>query len=248
MTKKLKNTETEAALPSAAILAAFGVVEVEGPTEKIDTLLAAAGRAIPTYQAHRARFLALPGFDAASCDALPALTSELAGAEKAWRLCRQAKTETDRTSLRKEAEALRAAVLAGGRFLFRRPADAAHLAKVNYIAEGDDLPDLIQDMTDCAELVDAHPELGPLLASALKGTANVAARARELHDQLLTRSEPVDADAKKRARDQAAKALVLVLAELRAAAQFVFRDEPTNLRDFRHPTTVAKSRKPKTPA
>ncbi|HEU4409920.1 MAG TPA: hypothetical protein VFS43_31995, partial [Polyangiaceae bacterium] len=195
------------------------------PGLPVRVLLLEAEQVRKAAQAHRATLEALPGFAPRYLRDLPGLIEHLAEAEQAWGSQRYAKARGSRGALRKEAEGLRSAIRNAGRYLLRR--DAGAQAELARIAEGGGLADLVQDLDDLADFVEAHAGAFAFDRRLPKDTPR---RARELAAEL--RATDRDDGGAIRARNLAAAALEFVLAEVRAAARYLFADAPRKLAPF----------------
>ncbi|HEU4408352.1 MAG TPA: hypothetical protein VFS43_24020 [Polyangiaceae bacterium] len=199
-------------------------------------LLLEAERLRKAAEAYAAQLKKLPGFVADHLRDLPALIEHLSDAERAWGRARFAKTQSSRGALRKEAEELRSAVMNAGRYLLRR--DAAAQAELDRISEGEGLADLVQDLDDLADFVEAH---AAVFALDRRLPEQAPERARKLADEL--RQIDLDDGGSMRARNLAAAALDFVLGEVRAAARYLFADEPRVLAPFLSRYETLRSRR-----
>jgi hypothetical protein len=197
----------------------------ERPSLPVRVLLLEADRLRKAAHASAAQLKKLPGFIAAHLHDLPALIEHLSDTEKLWGRTRFAKTQSSRGALRKEAEELRSTIMNAGRYLLRR--DATAQAELARIGEGEGLADLIQDLDDLADFVEAHASTFALDRRLPKKASQ---RARQLADE-LREADPGDGGAM-RARNLAAAALDFVVGEVRAAARYLFSDEPRMLAPF----------------
>jgi hypothetical protein len=197
----------------------------ERPSLPVRVMLLEAERLRKAAEAYAAQLKKLPGFGAEYLRDLPALIEHLAEAETSWGRARFAKTQSSRGALRKEAEGLRSAVMNAGRYLLRRDAEAqAELARID---EGEGLADLVQDLDDLADFVEAHASVFALDRRLPKKAPE---RARQLAAEL--REVDLDDGGSMRVRNLAASALDFVLGEVRAAARYLFADEPRILAPF----------------
>ncbi len=214
------------------------------PSLPVRVVLLEAERLHKAAAPYAAQLKKLPGFVADHLRDLPALIELLSEAEKAWGRARFAKSQSSRGALRKEAEALRSSLMNAGRYLLRR--DAAAQIELARIAEGEGLADLVQDLDDLADFVEARAATFALDRRLPK---RAPARARELAAE-LREVDPGDGGLMS-ARNLAFGALDFVLGEVRAAARYLFADEPRTLAPFlsRHEALRAQRsrarRKPK---
>lgn len=126
---------------------------------------------------YRAKVLRLPDFDATCLGELKVRAEWLIDADLALGKARKAQARrTGGDEPVAKAIRLRADVIAGGRFLFRKNPDA--LALLASIAEGDGIDDLVTDMGDLADFTEANAQtfaldekLPPNVHEVLRGLA-----------------------------------------------------------------------------
>jgi hypothetical protein len=213
------------------------------PSASVDVLVLEAEQ-IARAGAKLARELAkLPGFDMSDLELLEPVAEEVAQAERAWRKARLAEAADGHKESRKEAERLRASLLAAGRYLFRK--DDRALRELDAIAEGDGIADLIADLRELATFVRAR---AAVFAAAPGLDGDLPARLTELADELARvpdRSEALEAQAR---RNQLVAVLEGMLKEVRAAARFLLRDKPKRLGPFLSLSAKERARRRRVPA
>jgi hypothetical protein len=152
-------------------------------------------------------------------------------AEAAWQALRAAATTSDVTSVRRDAEALKADFMAAGRYFLR--ADAGIQTRLDRIQEGTGDVDLADDLRKLAELVTGA-------ASALKKAKlpkGAPARAGALADDLSAavtsrRVDPGSKDAQS-LRNRAYYYLQLAIDDIRAAGRYGYRNSQAKRALFR---------------
>ncbi|MBS2026322.1 MAG: hypothetical protein JST54_00340 [Deltaproteobacteria bacterium] len=174
----------------------------------------------------RPRFQKLPDFNLADLDTLPARTDALDSAQKDWLDARLDKSSSTRskTGDRTAAEALRSKLMSAGRYLLRK--DPKAQAKLDQIAEGEGLADLIQDLKDLADFVEANAKV---FESAPNLPKDAAAQARTLAASLTDGVDSAGANDAQARRNQVFAVLESAVDEVRSAARFLFHDDPKAL-------------------
>lgn len=167
-------------------------------------------------------------------EALPVRRKVLETAEDLWSREKSAAMSGDQKELRKEAERLKRDIMAALRYFLRNASNGAEIEKrLDAIAEGTGLADLVSDLRQLSGLVEEHE--AALSKADLPKKA--ASRALSLSDA-LSGSVKAYSD-----NDEAQKAIDLrnrafwwlrdVVDEVRAAGRYVYRDHPKKLALFR---------------
>ena len=207
-----------------SILNAAGVTtksaNAESPGLPTATLFHEGGQAIEAYGKSRSKFAKVPTINVELTDAAKALLAHAKEADTAWSSVRFVKQKGENRALtRKAAEDYRSEVIRTSRFLFRN--DKSKLAEIERIAQGEGLADLIRDheelavlATDNADVYAQAPKLGDIPAQC---SAHAAA--------LKEKRDDTTAQELHQARNRAVVALELALAEIRAAARFLYEGD-----------------------
>lgn len=225
------------------VLAVLGislkVANAKSPGRSMDKFFFEGERAVTAYKGARAKFVKVPTFDAALADASLALLSHTKSAETAWASVRFVRLKGEGRALtRQEAERFRSLLIRTARFLYRR--DKAKLAEIDRIAEGEGLADLIRDLEELAVLLLPDAEL---FAGAR--VVDVVGQCTAFATALKAKSDSASAAALHQARNRAVLALDQSLAEIRAAARFLFEDDPAALAPYLVTHPQSRSRKQK---
>lgn len=176
----------------------------------------------------KSQLIKLKGFEMAHWTDLPAKIDALAKAERAWQQARHAPKEAGGLGAqRKEAEGLRAAVMGALRYLLRK--DAKAMAELDRIAEGEGLADLIADLEDLRALLEQHPGIAE---GAIGVPEDVLDRLGGLAAQLKKGSSTVEATALQERRNGLFILVEESVAELRAAARYLYQKDPKRLAPF----------------
>jgi hypothetical protein len=198
------------------------------PIVPVKVALLEAQRCWEAGQDAKAQLVKLKSFDMVHWTDLPARIDALAKAERAWQQTRHAPKEAGGVGAqRKEAEALRSAVMGALRYLLRK--DPKVMAELDRIAEGDGLADLIGDLEDLLALLEQHPGV---VDGAIGVPDDAPSRLAELAGLLKKRSSTVEATALQERRNGLFILVEESVAELRAAARYLFQKDPKRLAPF----------------
>ncbi len=204
-----------------SVLASQGIsVEVANarpPGLPMATFLLESETTTKAYAKASATFAKVPSFNASLANAAPALVAYAKDAEAAWSSVRFVKQKGEGRGLtRKDAEAYRSKVIRTARFLFRK--DAANLAELDRIAEGEGLADLIRDHEELATLATKN---AALFAQAPQ-LGDVVSKCTAFAETLKSKRDDTDAQSLHEARNRAVAALDAALDEIREAAKFLY--------------------------
>jgi hypothetical protein len=166
----------------------------------------------------------LPGFDPRDLDLVQTLARALNAIERDWQLSRTDLKLRSKKTVRQEAEALRAQLVASGRYLCR--GDAAALAEVERISRGQGLADLVQDLEDMPAHMATHAALWKL---DLHLPADAARRMRGYHDELAALVDSEGALAAREKRNLLFWALDASVTQVREAARYLLRGDRARL-------------------
>lgn len=213
------------------------------PTMPVGQALLEAERVYREAKGERGSFKKLPGFDIDDLDYLRDLLVALDDAEDAWRKHRLDRRSDPNTEARREAEDLRASAISSGRYLLRH--DPRAQAELDFIAEGEGLADLIQDLRDLNRFITAHSDA---YAGDLHLPEGAAARMLELATTLMASADNDQSRAALALRNRCYHALQHAVSEVRAAARYLFRGKPKRLDAFVATFAARKSTKRPAPA
>lgn len=200
----------------------------QDPPIPADVMLVEAARAAAAAKGARTVLGRLPEFDLRWVDQLPALICMGQDANSNWDTHRFARSlGTGRTKDRKAAEALRARVLAAGRYLFRRHPDV--VLELDRIAEGQGLPDLIADLRDLHRLTHGHRDVWAQDVALPQGALDSL---EPLANRLETLPEQDSARVAREGRNRVFALLGQWLEEVRMAARYLFATDPVKLKPF----------------
>ena len=178
-----------------------------------------------------AKQLVRAGLDPATVKELPQRIALVADAEKAWKKQVDRLTPHALRDAREEAAQLKTDLMAAGRYVLRRDAEAQK--DLDKIAAGEGLADLVRDLRDLAKFYTKR-------ANDLKTAdvpRNAIGRAKELAAHLSVAVATGSLDEKAREVHQhRVKALTMLddaTREIRAAGRYVFRTAPARLALFR---------------
>jgi len=207
-----------------AILKAAGITtksaNEEAPGLPTDTLFLEGEQAIEAYGKARVKFAKAPTINLTLTDAAKGLLAHTKEAETAWSSVRFVKQKGEGRELtRKAAEAYRGEVIRASRFLFRN--DKKKLAEIERIAEGQGLADLIRDHEELAVVAGNN---AAVYAQAPK-LGNIVEQCSAYAAALKMKRDDTTAQDLHQARNRAVVALELALAEIRAAARFLYDDD-----------------------
>ena len=220
--KKSETSPTGDALV-LAILKACGITtksaNAEAPGLPTDTLFLEGEQTIEAYGKARPKFAKVPTINLMLTDAAKPLLAHAKESETAWSSVRFVKQKGENRALtRKSAETHRNNVVRTSRFLFRN--DKKKLAEFERIAEGQGLADLIRDHEELAIIAGSNADV---YAQAPK-LGDIVEQSRAHAAALKTKRDDTEAQDLHQARNGAVVALELALAEIRAAARFLYDD------------------------
>jgi len=191
------------------------------PDTPVASMVVDAARIGAASRLMRARFTNLPDFDIGAVDGLASLSADLQEREIEWQRARGAGRAASLEKDRVAAGELRSDMMASARYRLRK--DPAAQKELDIIAEGDGLPDLVQDLRALARQRD-------LKSAKFAGDDSVppdaSARARGYADRLSAGTDGEAALAAQARRNVAAFALSEDLAEVREAGLFLLRKQP----------------------
>jgi hypothetical protein len=220
------NAKAKVAFDLAAAMLGIPAGSAEKPPSMpVRTAQLEAERLWAVAKPARAKFVALEDFPAETFDAIPHLITALSEAETNWQRARIAKQQKSLVALRKEAEDARRRVMATGRYRLRK--NAAAQLELDRIAEGDGLPDLIQDLNDLADFIGSHMDVMTRDKNITEATPG---QLRAMAQELGGGGE--DSEAALKALEHRNKVFVtldLALGEVRAAAGYLYIDDPKRL-------------------
>jgi len=203
-----------------------GSADTAPTTPVVESLLEARQVALAAFK-DRNLMAKLPGFEVRDIDDLRPLADALEVAEDAWRDQRLSKKGGGQGKSRAEAESLKTELMRSARYLLRK--DPEMLVRLNDIAAGDGLPDLIDDLGRLAKLVGEHAALFAADSGLPKNPAGVA---RSLAETLTNGVDSSAANAAQARRNLLAHAVDDAVHEIRAAAHFLFHGEPKKLAPY----------------
>lgn len=201
----------------------------KAPSMPVRTAQLEAERLWAVAKPARAKFVALEDFPADSFDAIPHLIAALGEAETDWQRKRIAKRQKSLGALRKQAEDARQKVMVVGRYRLRK--NAAAQLELDRIAEGDGLPDLIQDLLDLADFIGSHMDVMTRDKNITEATPGQLRETAQALNEGEDDSEP--ALKAREHRNQVFVALDEALGEVRAAAGYLYADDPKRLHPYR---------------
>ena len=163
---------------------------------------------------------------------LPAAIEAAREAQSRWIVVRDPSKPQGQREREDAGLALRRELVASCRWNLRD--DDRAQSVLDSIVQGDGLPDLVQDLRDLAMLIDLHPE-----AFDADGTFDAAAQAEqaralasEIAVGLAEDRASADQQAAKLLRDRAFTHLEELVADIRSAGRYAFRDVPRRLVAF----------------
>ena len=199
------------------------------PSRPVRTAQLEAERLWAVAKPSRPKFVALEDFPAESFDVIPHLITALGEAETDWQRKRIAKRQKSLVVLRKQAEDARQKVMVVGRYRLRK--NAAAQLELDRIAEGDGLPDLIQDLLDLADFIGSNMDVMTRDKNITEATPGQLRETAQALNKGEDDSEP--ALKAREHRNQVFVALDAALGEVRAAAGYLYDDDPKRLQPYR---------------
>ena len=213
---------------STALLGVPAEAAKEAPPMPVAVALLEGARLWAVASKTRAKFVALEEFPVETFDAIPHLLAALETTEKAWQRLRQTMKLKSLLAVRREAEALRRIVMVAGRYLLRKSA-AAQL-ELDRIQEGEGLSDLIQDLNDLADVIGSNMDV---MTRDEKITEATPGQLREMAQTLKDGEDSEAALKAQEHRNTVFAALDAALHEVRAAAGYLYADDPKRLQPYR---------------
>lgn len=166
------------------------------------------------------------GLDPALISSLRAAIAAARQAQSQWTIVRDRSKPRAQREREVAGEVLRRELVAAIRWNLHRDQQAQGV--LDRIAKGEGVPDLVQDLEDLAALITSHQA-----DFVLDTTFDAPARAEiartmasEISEGLALGRADVDQAASKRLRDRAYTHLVRVVAEIRRAGRYAFREQP----------------------
>lgn len=167
-------------------------------------------------------------------------------AQDQWDDDRQRRANSELKALRAAVEEKKRAAFAVLRYFCRH--DAEVQARLDEIAEGSGDADLIDDGHRLAKLVKANEARLNKAKLGAKASEALETASRKLADAVAEQSGDDDAADSVDLRNRAFWYLRASMDEIRAAARYVFRDDPRKLAKYRSTITLARARRPAKPA
>lgn len=228
--KPKKTAKTKVSFDLATAL--MGLPEGSGaksPSMPVRTAQLEGQRLWTTAKPMRAKFAALEDFDVEAFDSIPHLLTALGEAETDWQRKRIAKQQKSLVALRKQAEESRRKVMAAGRYRLRK--NAAAQLELDRIDEGEGLADLIQDLNDLADFIGSHMDVMTRDKNITEATPGQLRETAQALNEGEDDSEPA-LEALEH-RNKVFVALDEALREVRAAAGYLYTDDPKRLQPYR---------------
>lgn len=166
--------------------------------------------------------------------ALPERRKLVEIAEDAWSRARSSLMSDDQKALRKEAERLKRDMMAALRYFLRKAENSEEIDKrLDAIAEGTGLADLVSDLRQLSGLLDEYAEALAKADLPKKASTRALVLADALNGSASVFSASAEAQKAMDLRNRAFWWLREILDEVRAASRYVFRDHPKKLALFR---------------
>jgi hypothetical protein len=183
-------------------------------------------------------FTRLPDFDRVLFDAMPQINQRMIESDRSYKAARDEKTASSLRPVREEAESFRSNFVSAGRYLLRK--DDGAQRRIDRIVEGDGIADLVADLEEIAAFAADYADK---LALDSKLPKDVPAQARSFADRLAKVQDTTAANEALARRNQLYWLLDEAVREVRAAARYVFRDDPKKLAPMLSQYGVRKPRK-----
>lgn len=240
LAKKATTTGAVLSASDVRVLEALPSAYDVGPNERLADELQNARNAYAAFTAYAKPLVAGSKLTASTGKDLAAAMARYEAAERVWNSVRSSAPSV--VEARKEAEALKGAMLTGLRYFLRD--DKAVQSRCDKIVEGTGDIDLADDLV---KLVDLTSEHAPALTKA-KIPKGAAARAAVLADVLTEgatkrRGTPEEIAAY-RLRNRAFHAMAALIDAIFEAGRYVFQNEPKALKLFRRVARPVRRRRP----
>jgi hypothetical protein len=219
----MPNSDLEALRP---VLDALPLEDIDEPDLPMSVLLQEAHDlyAIVKDEPVRSALVAV-GVEPEQIDTLDNVINATRAAQSQWVVVRDRHKEQAQRDREEQGYTLRGSLLASCRFNLRKRKKAK--ATIQAIAEGEGLPDLVQDLVDIAQLIDDHRDAFARDTTFDAGTKSEEARtlSAEIQAGLSSERQGETREQSKDLRDRAFTYLNTQVSDLREAGRYRYRDD-----------------------